>query len=152
MDLLERAIRHHRAALENDPRDRAVREFLRDDYSVLCLALLRAGSHKRAASTAEELPRVLPGELSEYLRAAAFLVESGVSVSSDPVLTDARRKEVAESYAVRAVGLLRRAADRRILTDPGALRIKELAPLRSREDFEQLHQSLLDRPKAGHAG
>jgi eukaryotic-like serine/threonine-protein kinase len=145
--LLDRAIRQHRLALENDPRDRAVREFLRDDFSVLCLALLRSVAHERAAKTAEELPKILPDDLSEYLRAAAFLVESADSASSDPVLTDARRKEVAESYAVRAVGLLRQAADRRLLADPDALRIKELAPLRSREDFERLRQSLFERGK-----
>jgi tetratricopeptide (TPR) repeat protein len=138
-DLLTRAIRYHRAVVEADPRDRANREFLRDDYSVLCLALLHARAHADAANAAEELPKVLPDDASESLRAAAFLVECGAAASDDPSAPD--------SYARRAVALLRRAVERQILTDPASLQIPELAPLRARPDFEDLRKTLVDRSR-----
>jgi eukaryotic-like serine/threonine-protein kinase len=130
---LGRAIGYHRAALGSDPRDRTCREFLRDDQGVLCLALIRSGAYEQAADSAEELTRIMPAAAAEWLRAAIFLAECA---SAAP---DERSKN---AFARRAVTLLRRAAERRLLKDPEALQVEELDPLRSRADFQKLRDDL----------
>jgi serine/threonine-protein kinase len=142
---LARAVRQHRAGLEADPRSRADRDFLRDDYGLLCLALLRSGAHAEAADAAVELPRIAPDAPQEYLRAAAFLVECAAAAGADPTLTEPDRPARAESYALRAIDQLRQAVDLRLLDDPASLQVKELTPLRSREDFQELLRKLRDR-------
>ena len=74
--LLGRAIAYHRDLLADDARNHAAREFLRDDHAVLCLALIRAGAAAQAADAAAELPRIMPDDSQEHLRAAAFLVDA----------------------------------------------------------------------------
>jgi serine/threonine-protein kinase len=149
--LLTRAVRHHQDALAGDPRDHSSREFLRDDYGVLCLALLRSGAHAEAATAAEELPRIFPEAGTEYLRAAAFLAQCATTASADAALSNVARTEQHASYARRAVALLRQAVDKNLFDDPDSLRIDDLAPLRSREDFEALQKKLRDqgRVRAG---
>jgi tetratricopeptide (TPR) repeat protein len=148
---LSRAIRCHRAVLESDPRDHSAREFLRDDYAVLCIALIQSGSHRQASDAAAELPRVIPDDAREYFRAAAFLAQCASAAASDTTLSSAERDERAEAYARQAVNLLRRADDRRLIKDPQELRIPELGPLWPRDDFQELERQMEARstPRAG---
>src|SRR5262249_3243281 len=71
--LLEQAIDHHRVALELNSRNDSSREYLRDDYGVLAVVLLRLDDHVQAAQAAGELTRILPDHAYEYARAAGFL-------------------------------------------------------------------------------
>jgi len=143
---LSRAIELHRSVLESDPRCQPCREFLRDDYAVLCIALIRSGKHAEAADAAAELPRIIPDGAGEYLRAADFLAQCATAAASDTTLTGSGREKQAEAYARRAVGLLRRAADGRWIKDPQELWIKDLAPLWPREDFQELKRQVEARP------
>jgi serine/threonine-protein kinase len=138
--LLARAVRYHRAALEVDPRSRMSREYLRDDYGVLCLALIQSGAIGQAADTADELPRLFPEDVREYFRAAFFLVKC--AAAADATSAGPSGEPPAETYARRAVGLLRRAVDRRLIGDPAVLWVRELDPLRPRADFQELLRKL----------
>jgi serine/threonine-protein kinase len=135
--LLARAIGYHQALLADEPRNQKVRTFLRDDYGVLCLALIRSGADVQAAAAAEELPRTLPDDAQEYLRAAGFLAECARLAA-----TAANGAPREDAYLQRAVALLRQAAQKRLLRDPKALQIKELAPLRMRAEFQELERTL----------
>ena len=65
--LLEQAIPQHRAALEFNRRNQAGRDYLRDDYGVLTVVLVRLREYDAAAQAALELPRVVPDQATEYL-------------------------------------------------------------------------------------
>jgi serine/threonine-protein kinase len=149
--LLTRAIGLHRSVLASDPQGLRGREFLRDDYAVLCMALIRSGAHEQAADAAAELPRIIPDGAREYLRAAAFLAQCAAAAAADTALTGSGRDERSEEYARRAVGLLRRASDGRWIKDPQELWIQELAPLWPRDDFQELKRRIEARsvPRAG---
>jgi serine/threonine-protein kinase len=135
--LLARAIGYHKALLADEPRNPRVRVLLRDDYGVLCLALIRSGADVEAASAAEELPRIFPDDAQEHLRAAGFLAECARLAAAAP---DGGPRE--DAYLRRAIALLRQAAAKHLLRDPKVLRIKELAPLRPRAEFQELQRTL----------
>jgi serine/threonine-protein kinase len=146
-DLLRRAIDYHRRALLSNAQSQLDLEFLRDDYSVLSLASLQVKAYEDAAQAAEQLPKILPREASEALRAAALLAECCSSAGSDGTLNDKRRQELAEGFAKRAVDVLRLAIDRRVLLEVEGLKIKELAPIMTRDDFKAVQQQLIDQLK-----
>jgi serine/threonine-protein kinase len=135
--LLARAIGYHEALRADDPQNRRVRALLRDDYGVLCLALLRSRDDVHAAAAAEKLPGILPDDAQEYLRAAGFLAECARLAAARP---DGGPSE--DTYLRRAIAFLRQAAAKRLLRDPEVLRIKELAPLRPRAEFQELEREL----------
>jgi tetratricopeptide (TPR) repeat protein len=135
--LLARAIGYHQALLADDPRNERARALLRDDYGVLCLALLQSGAASQAADAAEELPRLFPDDPLEYLRAAGFLADCARRTSAAP-----EGGAAGDTYLRRALALLQQAAQRQVLRDPKALRIKELAPLWPRTEFQELERRL----------
>jgi tetratricopeptide (TPR) repeat protein len=135
--LLARAIGFHQALLADAPQNQRLRGLLRDDYGVLCLALIRSGDDAQAAAAALELPRILPDDVQEHLRAAGFLAECARLAATTPA-----SKLGEDVYLERAIAVLRQAAAKRLLRDPNMLRIKELAPLRSRAEFRELERKL----------
>jgi serine/threonine-protein kinase len=139
---LARAIQLHRAVLELDQQNQPAREFLRDDQAVICLALLRSGAHAQAADAAAELPRIVEEGPSEYLRAAAFLVQCAKAAASDSKLPESDRPAQAAAYAVRAVAVLRQGVSERWIRDSQQLSIEELAPLWPRDDFQELKKEI----------
>jgi hypothetical protein len=135
---LSRAIRLHRATLDANDRSDLDRGFLRDDYRVLCVALVRAKAHAQAATLAEEFPRLMPDDPKETLRAAGFLGECEALAGS---------QGAGEKYARRAVELIRGAVDRHIINHSKELRIREIDPFRSRTDFKDIIRTLEDRAR-----
>src|SRR5262249_34992406 len=70
------ALGQHRRIVEATQRlERVYLESLANDYRLIALVAGRSGDLARAAEAAEELPRVLPNDLTEYLRAAHFLAQ-----------------------------------------------------------------------------
>jgi hypothetical protein len=102
---------------------------LRTDYGTLAFLCLEAGDLPGVASAIERLPELFPRSLDDHLMAAAYLARCSALASRD---------EPARSYADRAVGWLRQAARRRLLTGPSDLDREEFAPLRGRADFRRL--------------
>jgi tetratricopeptide (TPR) repeat protein len=137
--LLERAITHHRAALEFNGRNQTSRDFLRDDYGVLTIILVRLKDHDQAARAARELPRLVPDQAIEYARAAAFLARCVELATEDGHLAEADRVRCAEEYGGRAVALLRQGFQAGLLKDPAVLDQAEFRALRDRRDFQRLH-------------
>jgi serine/threonine-protein kinase len=129
---LARAVERHRRALDADPQNRIARGYLRDDYSVLCLACLRLNSPEKAADAAEELPRLFPDQGKEHLRAAAFLAHCASSAR------EGAGEMAAEAFARRSIEVLRRAVDERLVNPADLNQVPELKPLQARPDFQQL--------------
>ena len=119
--LLEQAIPHHRAALEFNRRNQAGRDYLRDDYGVLAVVLVRLREHDAAAKAALELPRVVPDQATEYLRAAAFLAQCVELVVKDERLASADRERRAEEYGGEATAVLRQGVQSGHISDPALL-------------------------------
>src|SRR5262249_44984865 len=73
--LLAQAVHDQQNALKANPQNPLYRDHLRDSFGILTATLTLLGNHAEAARTAEELPRILPGDSREYLRAARFLTQ-----------------------------------------------------------------------------
>jgi tetratricopeptide (TPR) repeat protein len=135
--LLERAVTHLRAALALDPRP-STRDLLSSCAWQLADSLLRLGEYREAARVADELPGVWPDRWQECYQAARLLTRCVSAAEQDGPAGAARRRELVEQYARRAVELLRLARSRGyadvafMKTDPG------LDVLRGRDDFARL--------------
>ena len=146
---LSQAIEHQRAALAANPQNPSVRAALRAAYRDLTEVLTRLGEHAGAASAVEELPRLAPDELQEYLRAAAFLARCVALAAEDTKLPEARREALGQTYARRGVELLRQAYDRKLLHDGRELQRHDYDSLRERDDFKELRETLETRARVG---
>jgi len=149
--LLEQAIPHHRAAHEFNRRNQAGRDYLRDDYGVLTVVLVRLREHDAAAQAALELPRVVPDQATEYLRAAAFLAQCVELVTKDERLAAADRERSAEQYGRDAAAVLRQGVEAGRINDPAALDQAGFRALMDRPDFQRLRSELLQTAR-GRAG
>jgi tetratricopeptide (TPR) repeat protein len=138
--LLEQALREQRTALAGGPNNPRYRGFCRDLCWTLAELLVQAGRHVAATDVIAEPPRLFPEDGATHYRAAVLLVRCQSLAQKDPNLTASQRMERAEIYADRAVVLVREALANgyrdagQVKTDPA------LAPLRSREDFQNLFQ------------
>src|SRR5262249_11502278 len=140
--LLEEAVRHQEAAVKGDPKRRGFRAILRDHYAALAATLAGLGEHAEAARVAEELPRAAPGDRTALFDAACALALCTPVAEKDAQLPPEKRKDLARSYADRAMESLRQAVEsgfnnvRQLRQDPA------LEPLRSRRDFQELVKGL----------
>jgi tetratricopeptide (TPR) repeat protein len=141
----EKEIAYLRAALHTDPKNGANRRLLRDHYRQL--ADNAPFTHDELAKVAEEFPRILPGEPDECVRAAWYLCRCVSRVEKDDKLREDERTKLAQRYAGRAVEMLRHSISKgnkdanRLKTDSA------FAPLRAREDFQQLVAELAAKNK-----
>jgi eukaryotic-like serine/threonine-protein kinase len=149
--LLERAIPQHRAALDFNRRNQAGRDYLRDDYGVLTVVLVRLRDHDTAAKTALELPRVVPDQATEYLRAAAFLAQCVELVTKDERLAAADRERRADQYGGEAATVLLQGVHAGYISDPAVLDQPGFRALMDRPDFQRL-RSKLQQTAQGRAG
>ena len=73
---------HEKDALAGNPRHAWAREYLRNHYWVLAEALIRLGDHAEAARTAEEVPRLSPGNsMHATIAASATPLQNTVRLS-----------------------------------------------------------------------
>jgi serine/threonine protein kinase len=133
--LLE-AIRHQRHVREANPSNDLFRDHLGESLGLLATTSIQLGDHAGAARAAEELPRVVPDNLREYVRAVIFLTQCMRLAASEPPLE--------ESYAQKAVALLRQMVGRKLLRDVRDLDGRDLDPLRGRDDFQELRRRLAE--------
>jgi tetratricopeptide (TPR) repeat protein len=147
--LLDQAIRHLRAALEANPKNASYREYLGDSLGLFAKATIQLGEHAEAAEAAEQVPGIRPEALEQHLRAAALLTECVGLASADCHLTDSKRHDLETKYAYRAVKLLRNAVHQGLLKDVRSLDLPDFAPLRERDDFKALRETLETRAKVG---
>ncbi len=118
---------------------------------MLTVVLVRLREHDAAAQAALELPRVVPDQATEYLRAAAFLAQCVELVAKDERLTAADRQPRAEKYGAAAVTVLRQGVQAGHIRDPAALEKAGFRALVDRPDFQRL-RSELQQTTRGRAG
>ena len=147
--LLDQAIRHLRTALEANPRNAAYHEYLGDSLGLFAKTSIQLGEHAEAAEAAEQVPGVRPEALEQHLRAAALLTKCVGLASADRHLADAKRRDLEKKYAYRAVKILRSAVQQGLLKDVRGLDLEDFDPLRERDDFKALRETLETRAKVG---
>jgi tetratricopeptide (TPR) repeat protein/tRNA A-37 threonylcarbamoyl transferase component Bud32 len=144
--LLVAALPHHQAAIKARPRVGEYRLFLCMNRFGLAQTFLKEKRHAEAAEAVEQLAAVAEAAATEanvkvpvqLMRGAAYLAWCVALAEKDVQLPDARRAELARSYAEQAVATLRLAVKHgykdaaRLKTDP------DFAPVRSRPDFQEL--------------
>jgi serine/threonine protein kinase/Tfp pilus assembly protein PilF len=145
--LLEDAVTQQQAVLKANPHHPVHRRHLRDHYKELAETLLRTSDHAEASKAAEELPRILPDGWEEYHRAAGYLARCVPLAAKDPMPAAETSKELAQSYANRAVQLLREAIQKGWKDAAHARKDPHLDPLREREDFKKLLADLEKKAK-----
>jgi hypothetical protein len=146
--LLKQAVPHHQAALQADPRRLRYRKAFCDNCGLLAVTLLALEDHKSAAEAADQLFRSAVDPANDVYNAACLLARCVPLAERDSQLSEAQRKELAQTYANRAMATLRQAVQKgykdlaRMQQDAG------LAPLRSREDYQKLQKELEDKTRA----
>ncbi len=140
----ETARSFHREVQKTRPGSEQVLAFLLEDQLLLAQAMIAAGRLPDAMDAAEDIPSIHPNEPRFYINAAALLIQCGAAAPD----TEAGRK-LAESGLTRAVAVLRKAVQAKVISSKGTLDLKDLAPLKERDDFKQLRGSLDDSVHIG---
>jgi tetratricopeptide (TPR) repeat protein len=138
LTLLEEARPHHQAALKAVPKNPNYRRAYRNNLLVVAECHAGLGDHARVATTADVLARFAYDPAMDNYYAAAHLCNCVRMVEKDTQLDKAKSKALAESYAERAIPLLRQAVARGFRSVTGLQQDPILAPLRGREDFKKL--------------
>ena len=140
---LEEARALHKQVLQPHPDSDLDQKYLAEDQGVLVLALIAACRLPDAMAAAEQIPAIRPTDPTAYIHASALLVQcaSAASKAGD------RKQE--EDNLARAVGVLRNAVRDQVIRTRRSLDRPELAPLRDREDFKKLGNSLVESVRSG---
>jgi tetratricopeptide (TPR) repeat protein len=136
--LLDQALPHHQTALKANPRHPGYREFYRNYLETLAQNHVGRGDHARAAAAADGLARLACDPPGDSYNAACFTCHCVTLAEKDARLAEARRKEIAQGYADRAMALLRQAVAHGFKNAAHVEKDPDLEPLRTREDFKKL--------------
>jgi tetratricopeptide (TPR) repeat protein len=136
--LLEQARTHLRAALAVSPKNRVSRRFYRDNLRILAKSYLSLNDHRQLATTADDLAQFSHEPVNDTYDSACMLSRCVTMAEKDAGLIDARRKEMARSYAEQALARLRQAVDRGFKDADRMKHDAHLEPLRGRAEFEKL--------------
>src|SRR5262249_11766289 len=109
LSLTEQGRPHHLAALKASPRNTTYRRGYRNHLMVVAESHLGLADWARLATTADELGRFGYDPANDSYYAASFLCHCARLADKDAQLAEARRKELARSYADQALALLRQA-------------------------------------------
>jgi tetratricopeptide (TPR) repeat protein len=129
---------HHLAALKANPRHPTYRQFYRNHLRALTTThafLLEQADAVRTAETRRDLGWDAPADAYD---AACSLSRCVSIVAQHDKLDDKQRKEAAQFYGDAAMKLLREAVRMGYQDVPHLKKDAALAPLRPREDFQQL--------------
>jgi eukaryotic-like serine/threonine-protein kinase len=136
--LEEQALSSKRAGLALAPRNADSVESTSTTHSALIETLIRLREHEDAARAVSELISFSSDSAPQCFRAGSFLARCVPLPAADARLTDARRIELAKTYADRAVELLRE-AKKMGHQDIEALKSDHnFDSIRSRADFQGL--------------
>jgi tetratricopeptide (TPR) repeat protein len=136
--LQEQAIVQKRAGLALAPANPDYRESVSTSQVALIETLIRLHDHEDAARAVLELASFSPDSAPQCFRAAALLARCVPLPSGDARLTDARRSELARTYADRAVELLREARKKGCQELDVLKSDHSFDSIRSRADFQLL--------------
>jgi tetratricopeptide (TPR) repeat protein len=147
--LLGKAVAHQQAALESNPKHPTYRRLLGTHYQDLAETLVQLGEHAEAARAAADALPFFPDSARDLYNSACYLARCVPLAEEDAKLAEEKRKELAQTYADRAVDLLRQALQKGFRDAAQLKKDTDLDPLRSREDFKKLLSELEKKAKAG---
>jgi serine/threonine protein kinase/tetratricopeptide (TPR) repeat protein len=145
--LFEQARARHQAALKARRDDPALRQSYRDHLVVLTRSLVGLADHARLATTADELARFGFDPAKDCYTAAGLFCRCMTLADKDTRLADARRRKLAQSYAGRALKLLRQAVAKGFKDAAHMGQDPDLKPLSAREEFKKLLAELEAKSK-----
>jgi serine/threonine protein kinase len=134
----EQARPHHQAALEVRPEDPEFRQSYRDHLVAVARSHRELADHARLAATADELARFGYDPAKDCFTAASLFCRCMTLADKDTRLADARRQELAQSYAGRALKRLRQAVEHGFKDAAHMRQDPDLKPLRMREECKKL--------------
>jgi tetratricopeptide (TPR) repeat protein len=146
-ELLEGAHPYHQAALKANGRHPGYRRLLHSNWLALAQVLTDLGDHAAAVTAAGELCCIGCELAKDNYAASAVLARCIGLAEKDTHLPEAKRHELARSYADRALTLLREAIAKGYNDAEGLKKDPEFEPLRSRAEFHKLLTTLADRAK-----
>jgi hypothetical protein len=111
-------------------------------------ARLGLGEYANAAAAAQELLRIGLEPAKNAYQAAGFLCRCRALAEKDAKLSEAKRKELMQSYSNNALTALRKAVASGYADAAKMKQDKDLEPLRSREDFQKLLSEVEAKQKA----
>jgi hypothetical protein len=136
--LIDEALPHNRAAIAANPRNPNYGQFYRNNLWTLCQGTLALSDHARLATAAETLARLgFFGNADVYF-GSQFLARCVGLAEKDARLDEARRKELTQDYADRALVLLRQAVEGGSIDANGMRKDRNYDSLREREGFKKL--------------
>jgi serine/threonine protein kinase/tetratricopeptide (TPR) repeat protein len=136
--LLDQAQPHLQAALKASPKKPAYRRCYRNSLLVTAECHANLGDHARVAATADVLARLAYDPAIDTYYAAGYLCHCVKLVDKDTKLDKVKSKALSQSYADRALELLRQAVALGFLNVSRLKQDPNLEPLRTREEFRQL--------------
>jgi len=145
--LLEQARSHLLAALEVSSEHPTSRRFYRDNLRLMARCYLDQGDHPRLVPIAEELARFGYDPAKDTYSAASLLGRCMTLADKDSRLVEAKRRELSQSYADRALALLRQAVERGYKGAAHMKKDSDLEPLRTRKEFQKLLADLEGKAK-----
>ncbi len=104
--------------------------------------MIDGGRLPEAAAAAALLPKTRPADPAAYVHAAALMIKCADASPNSP---GGPRGD----FLAGAVDILRRAVRANAIRSPSTLDVPDLRPLRKREDFKALRESLAQIPRAG---
>src|SRR5262249_6858235 len=119
------------------PKNEVCRRFYHNTLVTLARCHLGLGDHARLAAAADDLVRCDYEPASDAYNAASCLSRCIMLIDKDDQLTEARRKELAQHYADRALALLRQAVAHGFKDAAKMKANPNLQPLRGREEFQR---------------
>ncbi len=143
--LLQQSVAHFQAALKANPRDPVYRESWRNNRQLLTAVLVDLGDHVAAVETAAQLREAAVEPMEDCYNAACFLARCVMLAEEDSKISETHRKELAHSYADRAMTSLRQAVEHGYKDVTHMKQDQDLDALRDRSDFKKLLAEMEDR-------
>jgi serine/threonine protein kinase/tetratricopeptide (TPR) repeat protein len=140
--LLEQALSHLQAALKAYPRHPEYLQTYRENRSLLLRVLNGLGDHGQLAEMARQLARLDVDPANDAYDAACALSLGVHLAARDAALPEAKRRELAQAYAERALVLLREAVKHGYNDATHMRKDNDLDSLRARADFQVLVMDL----------
>jgi tetratricopeptide (TPR) repeat protein len=146
--MFEESLPHHQKALEANPRQPDYRRACHNCCFGLTFTLLELGDHEAAAAAAARFLESALDPAGDAYDAACFLARCVPLAERDKHRSVGQRKQLAQSYADRAMVALRQAVRAGFKDAAYMSKDTDLDALRGRADFKKLVQQLGSQPES----
>jgi serine/threonine-protein kinase len=146
--LLQESITHQRAALATDPKNPQFIQNLGIAYLALLDNLIQLEDRPLVAKSIVEMNKALGPTWPEYYRVAGYLCRCAALAKKDTSIPALRRDDLVDSYCDEAMKMIHQAVDSGYKDVDYLNKSPEIAPLRTRGDFQKLVADLERRVKA----